>query len=55
MKVELEGFNLTNRKDSSIDYYYGSRLPGEPAGGVDDIHFHPLESRSFRATMVIEF
>ena len=56
VKVELEGFNLTNRKDSSIDYYYGSRLPGEPLGlATDDIHFHPLESRSFRVTMVIEF
>ena len=55
IKVELEGFNLTNNRDSAIDYYYTSRLPGEPAGGVNDIHFHPLESRSFRATMVIEF
>ena len=55
VKLELEGYNLTNRRDSSIDYYYASRLPGEPAGGVDDIHFHPLESRSFRLTMVIDF
>ena len=55
IKIELEGFNLTNRKDSSIDYYYTSRLPGEAAGGVDDFHFHPLESRSFRVTMVMEF
>jgi hypothetical protein len=22
LKLELEGFNLTNRRDSSIDYYY---------------------------------
>ena len=55
IKVALEGYNLTNSRDSAIDYYYTSRLPGEPAGGVDDIHFHPLESRSLRATMVIEF
>ena len=25
-------------------YYYASRLPGEPAEGVDDIHFHLTES-----------
>jgi outer membrane receptor protein involved in Fe transport len=55
VKLELEGYNLTNRRDSAIDYYYTSRLPGEPAGGVDDIHFHPLESRSFRLSMIIDF
>ncbi len=56
MKVELEGYNLTDRKDSSIDYYYASRLPGEASGvATDDIHFHPLESRSFRVTLVVNF
>jgi hypothetical protein len=53
--VELEGFNLGNKQASAIDYYYGSRLPGEAAGGVDDIHFHPIESRSFRVTWVHRF
>lgn len=54
LKIELEGFNLTNAKSSSIDYFYTSRLPGE-AGPVDDIHFHPIESRSFRLTLVANF
>lgn len=53
--VNLEGYNLTNRKDSAIDYYYTSRLPGEPAGGVNDIHFHPIESRSFRINLIANF
>ncbi|MBL8514251.1 MAG: TonB-dependent receptor [Betaproteobacteria bacterium] len=48
VRVELEGFNLTNRKASAIDYFYTSRLRGEPAHGREDIHFHPLESRNFR-------
>lgn len=30
-RLELEVFNLTDRKVSVIDYYYTSRLPGEPA------------------------
>jgi len=47
-KLDLEGFNLTNRRASSIDYFYESRLRGEAAAGIADIHFHPLESRSFR-------
>ena len=55
MRVELDGFNLTNRKASAIDYFYTSRLPGEPAGGIDGIHFHPLESRSFRLSFVMNF
>ncbi|MGZ3184818.1 MAG: TonB-dependent receptor [Telluria sp.] len=53
--VELEGFNLTNRSDSAIDYYYTSRLPGEPAAGVDDVHLHPIESRSYRLTLIGHF
>jgi hypothetical protein len=55
MRVELEGFNLTNRSASAIDYYYTSRLPGEPAGGRKDVHFHPIESRSFRVTLTSNF
>jgi hypothetical protein len=55
MKVELEGFNLANRHDSAIDYYYQSRLPGEPADGANDVHFHPVESRSFRFNLALNF
>jgi outer membrane cobalamin receptor len=55
MRVELEGFNLTNRTDSAIDYYYQSRLPGEAAEGVNDVHFHPIESRSFRVNLAMNF
>ena len=54
LKIELEGFNLTNRKASAIDYYYESQLKGE-ASPVADIHFHPIESRSFRLTLVANF
>ncbi len=55
VQLALEGFNLTNRKASAIDYYYASRLPGEAAAGVPDIHFHPIESRSFRLSMALAF
>ena len=53
-RIELEGFNLTNRRDSAIDYYYASRLQGEPAA-VNDIHFHPIEPRSFRVSFTANF
>ena len=54
LKVELAGFNLANRQASAIDYYYKSQLKGE-ASAVQDVHFHPIESRSFRATLVADF
>lgn len=54
-RVELEAFNLTNRTASAIDYYYTSRLPGESANGVDAIHFHPIESRSVRLSLILNF
>jgi hypothetical protein len=51
MIVRLDAFNVLNADASQIDYYYTSRLPGELAAGVDDVHFHPLEPRSFRLSL----
>lgn len=51
LRLELEGFNLADKRVSSIDYYYASQLAGE-AEPRADIHFHPLESRSFRLTLI---
>jgi len=51
MRLELEGFNLANRRASAIDYFYESRLANEERG-VEDIHFHPIEPRSFRLSFV---
>ena len=54
MKIEIEGFNLANRRDSAIDYFYESRLKDE-AIASEDVHFHPVESRSFRVTLSSSF
>ena len=51
----LDVFTLFDRKASDIDYFYASRLQGEPAGGVDDIHFHPVEPRTLRLTLATSF
>jgi len=45
-------FNLLDSKDDAADYYYTSRLPGEPAAGVTGFQVHPLEPRSARFTIV---
>ena len=46
----LDVFNLLDSEDDDIAYFYRSRLSDERAGGVDDVHFHPLEPRSGRVT-----
>jgi len=55
IKVALDVFNLFDRQASDIDYYYRSRLPGEPVAGVEDIHFHPVEPRRIRITFSAAF
>jgi outer membrane receptor protein involved in Fe transport len=47
LRLTLEVFNLLDARASDIDYFYASRLRGEPAP-VNDIHFHPAEPRSLR-------
>lgn len=55
LRLAVEVYNLTNRRDSAIDYAYESRLPGEAAEGRFDVHFHPIESRSIRANLIANF
>ncbi len=54
MKVQLDVFNLFDRKDHDIDYFYQSQLAGEP-GPVADVHFHPVEKRAVRATLTVAY
>lgn len=51
----VDALNLLQSRDEDITYFYASRLPGEPAEGVDDIHLHPLEPRTIRADLRIAF
>ena len=54
-QINLDILNLLDRKANDIEYYYASRLQGEPASGVNDIHFHPAEPRTFRVALVTHF
>ncbi|MEJ7746834.1 MAG: hypothetical protein WKF61_08795 [Luteimonas sp.] len=40
---------------SDIDYFYASRLAGEPEEGIEDIHFHPFEPRALRLSLSWKF
>jgi outer membrane receptor protein involved in Fe transport len=55
VRLSLEVFNLLNSTASDIDYFYTSRLRGEPAGGVDDIHFHATLPRTARLNLTLGF
>jgi outer membrane receptor protein involved in Fe transport len=55
VRLGIDAFNLTDAKVSDVDYFYTSRLPGEPAEGVDDIHTHPLEPLTVRASLTLAF
>jgi outer membrane receptor protein involved in Fe transport len=54
-QLTADVFNLFDRKASDVDYYYASRLPGEAAEGVEDIHYHPVEPRTLRLTLRANF
>ena len=55
LSLRLEGFNLLDSDDNDITYFYASRLPGEPAEGVEDFHFHPVEPRTVRLGLSARF
>jgi TonB dependent receptor/TonB-dependent Receptor Plug Domain/Carboxypeptidase regulatory-like domain len=55
LRLALDVFNLFDAKHSDIDYFYTSRLPGEPAGGVDDFHVHPAAPRTARLNLMVGF
>jgi hypothetical protein len=47
-------FNLLDAEHNDISYFYESQLPGE-AAPVADIHFHPVEPRTFRLAASYRF
>ncbi|MDR2877999.1 MAG: TonB-dependent receptor [Chromatiales bacterium] len=58
--VTLSLFNVFDTKANDIAYYYESQLPAigaapAEAAPVEDIHFHPVEPRTLRATVRYDF
>jgi outer membrane receptor protein involved in Fe transport len=54
VSAQVTVFNVFDRKDNDITYFYESQLPGE-AAPVGDIHFHPVEPRTVRASIRMTF
>ena len=56
LRIELDVLNLFDSNDDDITYFYESRISSaEPAGGVADRHFHPVEPRSLRTAITYRF
>ena len=55
LRLQLDVLNLFNANTNQIEYYYLSRLPGEPIGGVADRHVHPAEPLAVRLTLAGKF
>jgi outer membrane receptor protein involved in Fe transport len=53
--VGLGIYNIFNKKADAAEFWYIDRLQGEPAGGVADVHIHPLERISGRLTLAKSF
>jgi outer membrane receptor protein involved in Fe transport len=54
-RIVAEVFNLFDAKVADIDYFYTSRLPGEPVEGIEDVHTHPALPRSARIGLHLTF
>jgi hypothetical protein len=54
-EVAVECLNIFDRADNDIEYFYASRLPGESVDGIEDIHLHPTEPRTFRVRVTYRF
>ncbi|MGD0464728.1 MAG: TonB-dependent receptor [Tepidisphaeraceae bacterium] len=55
LTLKADFLNLGNVKTDDIQYYYVSRLPGEPAAGVAGVVLHPAEPFEARFTLVYRF
>jgi hypothetical protein len=54
LRLDVDVFNLLDAEVSDVDYFYTSRLRGEPEP-VDDVHFHPVEKRALRIGVSTRF
>lgn len=53
--AQVQVLNLLDSNDHDIDYYYASRLQGEPTAGVEDLHYHVMEPRTVRFELSYTF
>jgi outer membrane receptor protein involved in Fe transport len=55
IQLAADLLNALDAKDNEIEYFYASRLPGEPDGGIEDRHVRPIEPRQLRVSATLAF
>jgi hypothetical protein len=55
VELSVQVLNVFDSRDNDIEYFYASRLPGEPAEGVEDIHLRAAEPRAVRLSATWRF
>ncbi|HVS33834.1 MAG TPA: hypothetical protein VMS98_20530 [Thermoanaerobaculia bacterium] len=55
VQLYFDVFNLLDAEVSDIEYFYPSRLAGEPKEGIEGVHFRPVEPRSIRVGLRTTF
>ncbi len=51
VRLQATVLNVLDSVADDIQYLYASRLAGEAAEGVTDVHFHPVEPRQVRVSL----
>jgi outer membrane receptor protein involved in Fe transport len=55
IELAADLLNVFNSKDKEIEYFYASRLQGEPPEGIEDRHFKAVEPRQLRVSALVKF
>ncbi|CAN5509939.1 TonB-dependent receptor [soil metagenome] len=55
IEIAVQVLNVFDARDNDIEYFYASRLPGEGAEGVEDIHLRAAEPRTVRVSATWRF
>ncbi len=55
LEASLSMENLPNTEWREAQFFFASRLQGEPAAGVPDIHFTPGNPRTFLGGLTLRF
>ena len=55
VELAIDLLNAFDARDNEIEYFYASRLPGEPADGIEDRHVRPVEPRQLRVSATVRF
>jgi hypothetical protein len=55
VELAVQLLNVFDARENDVEYFYASRLPGEPLSGVEDIHFRAAEPRTLRLSATYRF